>query len=172
MEGKRKVTEALLREDLDSSIEYLEAALACFGEPMPPEALECLLVDACFGFAWLFYSADPTELRELIGRLRSLREGLAERFAEPLAPELARAIVELDPISARFPEGASWKGVMGRICRDRRLESFGDPPILVPVRGADKRSAERWITWLLRQLGVPAGSRSESPHEAAERRAA
>ena len=172
MEGERKVTEALLREDLDSSIEYLEAALACFGEPMPPEALECLLVDACFGFAWLFYSADPTELRELIGRLRSLREGLAERFAEPSAPELARAIVELDPIAARFPEGGGWKGVMGRICRDRRLDSFGDPPDPGPGprRGQAERRAQDHVA--APPAGSAGGQPAEAPSEAAERRGA
>ena len=172
MEREWKLTGALLREGLDITIKYLEGALRCFGEPIPPEVAECLAVEADFGYMLVLYGAGPDDLRELIGRLRSLREGLAGRFAEPSAPELARAIVEIDPIAARFPVAADRMGAVERMRRDGRIEAFGEPPTLVPVRGADKGGAERRIAWLLSQLGVPANGRQELPSEAAEGRAA
>ena len=170
--AKWKVTEASLREDLDISIEHLEGALGRFEGAVPPEAMECLAVETPFGFACLLYGAGATELRRVLGKIRSLRDDLGERFGEPADPELARAIIELDPIAASFPGGSDWKGVMGRARRRCRVVGSGSAAILVPVRGADKSTAERRIACLHAQLGVSAGSRSESPSGAAERRAA
>lgn len=166
METEWTLTEALLREGLDVAIKCLEGDLRSCREPLPPQVTECLMAEFDFGYMHLTYGAGADDLREFLGRLRSLREDLDERFAEPSAPELARAVIEIDPIAARFPLGAGWRGALGR------LGPLGDLPILVPVRGVDRRSAERRIAWHLRQMGVPAGSRSESPSGGAERRAA
>ena len=167
-----EVTESSLREDLDISIEYLEGALGLFEGTVPPEAMECLGIEIPFGFASLLYGAGATELRRALGKIRSLQDDLGERFGEPADPALARAVIELDPIVAIFPEAGGWKGVMGRARRSCRLVGSDSCAIMVPVRGTDKPSAERRIAWLHAQLGVPAGARSESPSGAAERRAA
>ncbi|MDE0125352.1 MAG: hypothetical protein OXN97_12330 [Bryobacterales bacterium] len=167
METEWKLTEALLREGLDAVIKCLEGELRCCREPLPPQVTECLAAEVDFGYMHLTYGAGADDQRELLDRLRSLREDLGERFAELSAPELARAVIEIDPIAARFPMEAGWKGARDRI--GLLAEPLGDLPILVPVRGAERRSAERRIAWHLRQMGVPAGSRSESPSGAARK---
>ena len=168
-----EVTRDSLREDLDSSIEYLEGALEGFGKPIPPRVRECLSADAFLASVMLVYTADAPELRKALDRLRLMREDLRRgRFPELTATSLARAVVALDPVAAEFPEGARWTGDMGRLTRSGNPLSRLINPILVPVRGLDKASAERRIAWLLCQLGVPAVSRSDSPSETAERRAA
>ena len=173
MEREYQLTEASLREDLDDAIEYLKGALEGFGEPIPPRVRECLSVDVLFSCARLAYNADAAELRKALGRLRLMREDLRRgTFPELTAASLARAVVALDPFAVSFFEGSCWTGGMARLTKSENLFSLGNDPILFPVRGADKRSAERKIAWLLCQLGVPAGSRSESSFVAAQERAA
>ena len=173
METKYELTEASLREDLDTSIEYLEGALEGFGEPVSPRARECLSVDVLFSYARIAYNADAAELRKALGRLRLMREDFRRgTFPELTAASLARAVVALDPFAVSFFEGSCWTGSMARFTKSGSLFSFGNDPILFPVRGVDKGDAERRIAWLFTQLGVPAGSRSESPSGVAERRAA
>ena len=173
METEYQLSEASLREDLDTSIEYLEGALEGFGEPLPPRVRECLSVDVLFSYVLLAYNADAAELRKALGRLRLMREDLRRgTFPELTAASLARAVVALDPFGVSFFEGSCWTGGMVRLMKSGNLFSFGNDPILFPVRGADKRSAERKIAWLLCQLGVPAGRRSELASGAARRRAA
>ena len=163
-----EVTRDSLREDLDRSINYVERALEGFGEPIPPSARKCLSVDVILACVALVYTADAAELRKALDRLRSTKEDLCrEGFPEPTAAALARAIIELDPIFAEFPDG-----YLDRLTRRGKPLSRLIPPILVPVRGVDKIAAERRITWLLTKFGVPAGGRQESPSEAMERRAA
>lgn len=161
METEWKLTGTLLREGLDAVIKCLEGELRCCREPLPPQVTECLAAEVDFGYMHLTYGAGADDLREFLDSLRSLREDLDERLAEPSALELARAVIEIDPIAARFPLEPGWKGDRDRI--GLLAEPLGDLPILVPVRGADRRCAERRMAWHLRQMGVPAGSRLESP---------
>ena len=173
MESKYQLTEASLREDLDAAMECLEGALKGFGEPVPRRVRECLSVDVLFPHARLAYNADAAELRKALDRLRLMREDLRRgTFPELTAASLARAVVALDPFAVSFFEGSCWTGGMARLTKSGNLFSFGNDPILFPIRGADKRCAQRKIAWLLCQLGVPAGRRSELASGAARKRAA
>ena len=173
METEYELTEASLREDLDDAIEYLKGALEGFGEPIPPRVRECLSADVPLSFVLLAYNADAAELRKALGRLRLMREDLRRgEFPKLTAASLARAVVALDPFAVSFFEGARWTGDMGRLTRSGNPLSRLISPILVPVRGVDKGDAAGKIAWLLCQLGVPAGRRSELASGAARRRAA
>lgn len=109
--------------------------------------------------------------RKVLGRLRIIREDLRRgRFPELTVGSLARAVVALDPFVVF--EGSCWTGSMARLVKSGNLFSFGNDPILLTVRSADKRSGERKIAWLLGQLGLPPGSRSGSSFVAAQERAA
>ena len=168
METEYQLTEASLREDLDAAIEYLEGALDGFGEPIPPSARECLSVDVLLADMLLVYNAGAAELRKTLGRLRQMRKDLCRgAFPELTVTSLTRAVVALDPVAVEFPEGE-----LGRLTRSGKPLARLVNPILVPVRGEARQSAEQRIFWMLCRLGVPAGDRPEAPSGAAERRAA
>lgn len=154
-----EITEFSLREDLDMAIQYLEAVLRCFGDPIRPEALECLSANFGFGAMWLHFNAGRAEVERLLVALRLLLDAPGEGIRMPTAKALARVTVELDPIIAIPCESLFRSGVMERLREGGRLHSFGDLPLLVAVRGADKAEAEKKIAWLLSQMGVPAESR-------------
>ena len=169
MNWKSEMTMEALREDLEVAIGCVRDMLAIDASPT---ARECLAAEVPFGPAILRYSADRETLRRLPGLLRSLREDLLKRPSEPTARVLARAMVELDPLAVSFPITENWTRIMASLEASGALGVLGETPAFVPVRGPDKAAVERRIAWLLTQLGVPAGSRPESPSGLTERRAA
>ena len=168
MRSGLEVTRDSLRGDLRASIEAAEAALAL---EAPGPALECLSVEAILSFARLSFPVNGASLRHLLRRLRHLLDG-RDSLPALEAQSLARLIVDLDPVTASFCNYAPWREAMEPVTKSDKFRFIGEVPISVAVRGADKASAERRIVWLLRQLGVPAGSRPEALSEATERRAA
>ena len=146
---KMKLTEAGIREDLGISIEVVEEVLS---SGLPPSVRECLLLETLFFFGRLYFPTDPEALRRLLERLRCLRESLPElRTAS-----LARAMVGLEPVIVQFPTSEEvWTGTMASATTGLALGTFGEAPVIIPVRGADRSEAERKIAWLLGQLGVP-----------------
>ena len=146
-----RVTKASLRGDLRGSIEAIEAALRL---QAPEPALECLSVEAYLCFATLSFPMDSAaRLRELLARLRSMRQSPPERKASALA----RAMVDLGPDAVTFGSAAAapWSETMERVLQCEEILFLADSPVTVTLHGADRREARRKIAWLLGQLGVP-----------------
>ena len=169
MHDKTLETRAGLAEELDVTIDCVRDMLAV---DAPHRVRECLWAEVVLGPAALLCAADRATLRQMLRRLRALREDLPKRLPDLRAASLARAVVELDPIAVQFPVAGAWTRTMASLEASGALGIFAECPAFVEVRGVDRGDAERRIAWLFTQLGVPAGSRSESPYEAAQARAA
>ena len=141
-------------KEIGEAIETVIGALKGFDFNIPPEALECMLIEVGIDSMNLTYTADADELRKLLGGLKSLKKDYDGRPLPPPATELARRIVDLDPILATFPPlKECWTGTMAQVtANQKQLLSFVDSSIAVPVRSVSRAAAERWIAWLLSQM--------------------
>ena len=140
-----------LKEDLDVALDYLEEYVVPQTQGIPSAARGCLWLDVPFHYALLHYDWDAENIRELVTKLRSLRENPPQ----PTATSLADAVIALDPIATEFGVGAPWTGDMAWIAADC-VSMLGDSSIQVAVRGAGKCAAKRKLAYLFRSLGVPA----------------
>ena len=148
-------------EDVLAALGVVEAALAVSA---PRDALECLSVAVPFSYADLVFPlSDTARLRALASVLVSWRDGRSRRPAQR-APELSSAVVSLHPEAVTFDRSGWPPGSVMRDVLDQRVQDGKTPwifsgesaPVRVPVRGADRAEAQRKITWLFTQMGVPA----------------
>ena len=145
-------TRAGLEEELDVTIDCVRDMLAVDASH---RVRECLWAEVALGPAALLCSADRETLRQMLRRLRLLREGLPKRLPDLRAVSLARAVVELDPLAVSFSVAGTWMGIMGSLEASNALGVFGECPAAVQVRSVDRGDAARRIAWLFAQLGVP-----------------
>lgn len=155
------VSEASLREDVLGAIETVEAARALDG---PSPALECLRIELSFAGAILVFPADAGTLNALALALSSWWDG-RRKLPAATAPELASAIVSLDPEAVTWgyhgwPPGAVISQIISRIPGDKRgwIFKVQNEGVCVRVRGTDKAVAELKIKWLLGERGLPSGA--------------
>lgn len=143
-----------IRLDVDRAVEGLNSHLRRAASAVPAEALECLCFEFSLGPVMLLFNSGRDELQRTLAALQQLRDDPGKRIGSPVARSLARVAVELDPIVAIPFERLFRSGAMGFLRESGSLGMFGDWPVCVPVRGADKAEAERRLAWLLSQMAM------------------
>lgn len=151
-----RITQALLREELDLAIEVVESDyLPRLKAPAAQRALECVRVEIHLSPADLVYSAAQADLERLSRQLRALRETPGLVPETPSAESLAALIVGLSPIEVAFSEGQFGPGPIRDLGEQGLFSLFAGftHPVGVCVRGTERSEAARRLAWLLEQAG-------------------